>query len=128
MLTGADGVWSFTVRPPITTTYKVLFGGGSATTRVAVRPAVSLVSLGSGRFSTHVTGLRPFARKIVQLQRHRLDGSWVTISRNRLNSHSSATFHPTLPHGRSQLRVAISAGQAGLGYLAGYSAGLAFRR
>jgi hypothetical protein len=128
VLTGTDGTWSFVVRPRITTIYKVLYAGGSATTRVSVRPAVSLVSLGSGRFSTHVAGAHSFAHKIVQLQRHRLNGGWVTISRNRLNSRSTAVFHPRLPHGRSQLRVAIGATQVGVGYVAGYSAWLSIRR
>jgi hypothetical protein len=128
VLTGTDGAWSFTVRPPIATTYKVLFGGGSAIVTVSVRPAVSLVSLGNGRFSTHVAGARSFAHKIVQLQRHRLNGGWVTISRNRLNSRSTAVFRPRLAHGRIQLRVAIGATQVGVGYVAGYSAWLTIRR
>jgi hypothetical protein len=128
VLTGADGTWSFVVRPPISTTYKVLFGGGSAETRVIVRPAVSLVSLGTGHFSTHVAGAHSFSHKIVQLQRHRLNGGWVTISRNRLSSRSTAVFHPSLPHGRVQLRVAIGASQVGVGYVAGYSAWLTIRR
>jgi hypothetical protein len=64
----------------------------------------------------------------VQLQRHRLDGRWVTISRNRLNSRSTAAFRPRLPHGRSQLRVAIGGAQVGAGYVAGYSAWLTIRR
>jgi hypothetical protein len=128
VLTGADGTWSFVVRPPISTTYKVLYAGGSASTRVSVRPAVSLVSLGNGRFSTHVAGAHSFAHKIVQLQRHRVNGGWVTISRNRLNGRSTAVFHPRLPHGRVQLRVAIGATQVGVGYVAGYSAWLTIRR
>jgi hypothetical protein len=128
VLTGADGTWSFVVRPAIATTYKVLYGSGSAVTTLSVRPAVSLASRGSGRFSTHVAGIRSFAHKIVQLQRHRLDGRWVTISRNRLNSRSTAVFHPRLPHGRSQLRVAIGATQVGVGYVAGYSAWSTVRR
>ena len=128
VLTGANGTWSLTVRPAIGKTYKALYGGGSAVTTVSVRPAVSLVALGHGRFSTHVAGVRSFAGKIVQLQRHRLNGSWVTISRNRLNSRSTAVFHPNLSRGRSQLRVVFSVSQAGPGYLAGYSAWLAVRR
>jgi hypothetical protein len=128
VLTGADGTWTFVVRPAVATTYKVLYGNETALINVAVRPAVSLVALGNGRFSTHVAGARSFAHRIVQLQRHRLDGSWVTISRNRLNSRSIAAFHPRLPHGRSQLRVAIGATQVGVGYVAGYSAWLTIRR
>jgi hypothetical protein len=128
VLTGAGGTWSLSVKPPIRTTYKALFGGGSAVTTVFVRPAVSLVALTKGRFTTHVAGARSFAGRIVQLQRHRLDGSWLTIARTRLNARSTAVFHPPLARGRSLLRVTISAAQAGSGYSAGYSAWLSFRK
>ena len=128
VLTGAGGTWSLGVKPAIRTTYKVVYGAGTAITTVSVRPAVSLVARSSGRFATHVAGVHSFARRIVQLQRHLLSGRWVTISRNRLNSHSTAVFQPKLPHGRSLLRVVLSAGQAGPGYLAGYSALLGYRR
>jgi hypothetical protein len=128
VLTGAGGTWSLTVKPPIRTTYKVLFGGGSAITTVSVRPAVSLKAPSAGGFATHVAGMRSFKGRVVQLQRHRLNGSWLTIGRTRLSARSTAVFHPRLPLGRSVLRVAISAGQAGSGYLAGYSASLSYRR
>jgi hypothetical protein len=114
VLTGAGGTWSLSVKPPIRTTYKALFGGGSAVTTIAVRPAVSLKAQASGRFATHVAAARSFAHRIVQLQRHRLDGSWLTIGRTRLSARSTAVFQPRLPSGRSLLRVAIGAGQAGL--------------
>jgi hypothetical protein len=128
VLTGVDGTWSLSVRPPIRTTYKVLFGGGNAVTTVAVRPAVSLTARSDGRFATHVGGARSFAHRVVRLQRRRLDGSWSTVSRTRLSARSTAVFHPVLPHGRSTVRVAISAGQAGSGYAAGFSRRLAYRR
>ena len=128
VLTGAGGAWSLSVKPVIRTRYKVLFSGGSAVTTVFVRPAVSLVALAKGRFSTRVAAARSFAGRIVQLQRRRLDGSWLTIGRTRLSARSTAVFHPRLPRGRSFLRVAISAGQAGSGYLAGFSAQVSHRR
>jgi hypothetical protein len=128
VLTGAGGTWSLSVKPPIRTTYKALFGSGSAVKTVFVRPAVSLVALTKGRFTTHVAGARSFAGRIVQLQRRRLDGSWLTIARTRLSARSTAVFHPQLARGRSLLRVTISAGQAGSGYSAGYSAWLSFRK
>ena len=127
VLTGVGGTWSLMVKPAIRTTYKAIFGGGDALTTVSVRPAVSL-AVSHGRFTTHVAGARSFRGRIVQLQRHLLSGRWVTISRNRLNRRSTAAFRPTLPRGRSLLRVAISVNQAGSGYLAGYSAWLAVRR
>lgn len=128
VLTGAGGTWSLSVKPTIRTIYKALFGGGSAVKTVFVRPAVSLAALSNGRFATHVAGARSFAGRVVQLQRRRLNGSWLTIGRTRLSARSAAVFHPGLPHGRSFLRVAISQSQAGSGYLAGYSARLSYRR
>ena len=128
VLTGAGGTWSLSVKPAIRTTYKALFGGGSAVKTVFVRPAVSLAARSNGRFATHVAGARSFAGRVVQLQRQRPNGSWLTIGRTRLNGRSAAVFHPRLPHGRSFLRVAISQSQAGAGYLAGYSARLSYRQ
>ncbi len=125
ILTGAGGTWSIDVKPPIRTTYKALFGGGSAETTVLVRPAVTLRTQPFGRFATHVAALHSFRGRIVQLQRHRSNGSWVTIARARLGAGSKAVFRPLLPRGRSVLRVAIGSGG---GYLAGYSRTVSYRR
>ncbi|HWX09271.1 MAG TPA: hypothetical protein VNY33_04775 [Gaiellaceae bacterium] len=127
VLTGNGGTWSLSVKPAIRTTYKAIYGSGSAITTVSVRPAVSL-TVSHGRFTTHVAAARSLRGRIVQLQRHLLSGRWVTISRNRLSGRSTAVFSPKLPRGRSLLRVTISANQAGSGYLPGYSAWLAARR
>ena len=129
VLTGAGGGWSLGVKPPIRTTYKALFGGASAVTTVFVRPAVSIKMPSAGRFTTHVAALHSLKGRVVQLQRRsRLNGTWRTIARTRLGTGSIGAFRPVLPRGRSVLRVAISSAQAGTGYLAGYSAGLTYRR
>jgi hypothetical protein len=128
-LTGANGAWRLGVRPSIRTTYKAMSNGlASRTVTIGVRPALSLRALSRGRLATHVTPAGRFHGRIVQLQRRRADGRWVTISRKRLNGSSSAVFHPRLPHGRSTLRVAISINQAGPGYLGGFSRSLTVRR
>jgi hypothetical protein len=128
VLTGPGGAWTLSVKPPVRTTYKVLFGGGNAVATVAVRPAVSLAARPNGLFAAHVRGTHSFAHRVVQLQRQRLNGRWLTVGRTRLSSRSRVIFHPTLPRGRSLLRVTISSGQAGSGYTAGFSARLAYRR
>jgi hypothetical protein len=128
VLTDATGAWNLIVKPGIRTTYKAVFDGGSAFTTVFVRPAVSLAARANGRFAARVVAGRSFSGRIVQLQRRRPDGSWLTIARARAGARSTAVFHPRLPHGRSFLRAAISAGQAGTGYLAGFSASLSYRR
>jgi hypothetical protein len=129
VLTDAGGTWRLIVRPLARTTYKGVWNGqSSATVTVAVRPAVSLRVLPQLRFATHVAGARSFAGRIVQLQRHLLNGGWVTIARARLNSSSNAVFRPHLRVGRSTLRVAISVNQTGPGYVAGYSRWVSVRR
>jgi hypothetical protein len=129
VLTDAGGTWRLVVRPPVGTTYKGIWNGStSSTVTIAVRPAVTLRALPNLRFATTVAGVHSFAGRIVQLQRHLLDGRWLTIARTRLNNHSAAVFHPKLKLGRSTLRVAISVNQAGGGYLAGYSTWVTVRR
>jgi hypothetical protein len=129
VLTDAGGVWTLRVRPRIATTYKAVWSGySSPTVATGVHPAVSLRALRRLRFATHVTGVRSFRGRIVQLQRRRLDGSWATVARARLNASSNAVFHPRLARGRSTLRVALSINQAGGGYLAGFSRAISVRR
>jgi phosphodiesterase/alkaline phosphatase D-like protein len=121
-LTGTNGAWTLAVRPSIRTTYKATWNGSASTTvTIGVRPAISLRRLPGDRFATHVMPAGRFGGRIVQLQRRRPDGRWFTIARKRLNAFSSAVFHPTLPRGRSTLRVAMSINQAGPGYLGGSS-------
>ena len=129
VLTGANGSWGLAVKPSIRTVYKAVWNGStSATVTVGVRPVITLRRLTKGRFATLVLAGRPFTGRSVQLQRRRADGSWRTISRLRLSKHSRAVFHPTLPRGRSTLRVAFSVNQAGAGYLGGFSPLLSVRR
>jgi hypothetical protein len=126
-LTGAGGVWQLSVRPSIRTTYKAMWmGTPSSTVTVGVRPAVSLrVQSGGGRLATHVAPTAAFQGRIVQLQRRRGDGRWITIARKQLNGASNVVFHPRLPHGRSTLRIKVSAAP---GYLAGSSRTVTVRR
>jgi hypothetical protein len=129
VLTDPGGTWSLIVRPTISTTYKGVWNGTtSSTVAVGVRPAVTLRALPRLRFATRVLAARSFAGRTVQLQRHLLDGRWLTIARAHLNSRSSAVFRPKLKRGRWTLRVAISVNQAGGGYLAGFSPWISIRR
>ena len=129
VLTDAGGTWRLVVRPPIGTTYKGIWNGStSSTATVAVRPAVTLRAAAAPPLRHDVAGAHSFAGRTVQLQRHLLDGRWLTIARAHLNSNSAAVFHPKLKLGRSTLRVAISVNQAGGGYLAGFSTWVTIRR
>jgi len=129
VLTDAVGAWTLRVRPRVATTYKAVWNGNtSPTVTIGVHPAVSLRALGKLRFATHVTGVHSFAGRVVQLQRRRLNGSWLTIARVRLNVSSNGVFHPRLARGRWTLRVAFSINQAGGGYLGGFSRAITIRR
>jgi phosphodiesterase/alkaline phosphatase D-like protein len=129
VLTDSGGAWSLRVRPRIATTYKAVWSGNtSPTVTIGVHPAISLRALGKLRFATHVTGAHSFAGRVVQLQRRRLNGSWLTIARARLNKSSNAVFRPKLGRGRTTLRIAFSVNQAGGGYLAGFSRAITVRR
>jgi hypothetical protein len=129
VLTGAGGAWRLTVRPVVRSTYKAIWNGfTTATVAVGVHPALSLRVRSGSRFTVHVAAARSFARRVVQLQRRRLDGTWRTIARARLGAGSSATLHASLPHGQSTLRAAISVNQVGAGYLGGFSSWRLVRR
>jgi hypothetical protein len=128
LLTENGGSWSVTVKPSIGTTYKAICDGGISPTRtIAVRPAISLRTLPSQRLATRVAGAHSFAGRTVQLQRLSR-GRWLTIARARLNTSSAAVFAPKLPPGVSTLRIAMSVNQAGVGYLAGFSPTLRYRK
>jgi len=129
VLTDAGGAWTLRVRPRIATTYKAVWTGNtSPTVTIGVHPAISFRALGKLRFATHVTGVRSFGGRVVQLQRRRANGSWLTTARARLNQSSNAVFHPKLARGRTTLRIAFSVNQAGGGYLAGFSRAITVRR
>ena len=128
VLTQRGGTWSLAVMPSIGTAYKALCDRVvSPTKSIGVRPAVSLRALSLQRFATHVAGARSFAGRKVQLQRLSA-GHWLTIARLHLNASAAAVFHPNLPKGLSKLRVAMSVNQAGIGYLAGFSPTLRYRK
>ena len=127
VLTGADGTFSFVTQPKILTTYQALWKGArSLVITTAVAPSISF-----GRFNGFVTRVfagRSMARKQVQLQRLSSFGQWVTIKRVSLDLNSRARFRAALPKGVHRLRIAMSVNQAGVGYLAGFSREITWRR
>jgi hypothetical protein len=122
VLTGAGGAWSYLARPSIGTSYQAGWQGGTSTpVAIGVHPAISLTRTTTGKLRTHVRAAKAFAFRVVQLQRRRADGRWVTVTRVRLNRRSTATFKGALPRGRSTVRIVMSVNQAGGGYLGGKS-------
>ena len=127
VLTGADGTFSFATQPKILTTYQALWKTArSLVITTAVAPSISFGRLNG--FVTRVFAGRSMARKQVQLQRLSSFGQWVTIKRVSLGLDSRARFQATLPLGVSRLRIAMSVNQAGVGYLAGFSREITWRR
>lgn len=127
VVTGADGVFGYTVAPKILTTYQALWKTAkSLVVTTAVAPNISFGRLNG--FVTRVWAGRSMARKQVQLQRRTRFGQWVTIKRVSLDLSSRARFEAALPLGFSRLRIAMSVNQAGVGYLAGFSREITYRR
>jgi hypothetical protein len=121
VLTGANGAWAYVVQPGIATNYKAIWHSEiSPTISIGVSPAVTLREPSHGRFVAFVKAESRFNGRLVRLQRLE-HGVWRTIAARRLNADSSASFRPSLPAGRSRLRVYLTAFQAGPGYLAGLS-------
>jgi hypothetical protein len=121
LLTGTGGNWAYVVQPGIGTNYKAIWHGeSSSTVAIAVSPSVSLREPSRGRFVTHVAAASSLDGRLVRLQRLE-NGFWHTIAARDLNRDSSTSFRPSLPTGRSRLRVYLTAYQAGPGYLAGLS-------
>lgn len=121
---GANGEWSFKVRPSIQTTYqaKTSTSTGPPLT-VSVHPRVGL-GFQNRVFSTKVTGgsgSTSFAGKIVYFQRRTGSGRWVTLQKVVLDVNSIARFSAVLPRGVSFVRAYLSHAQAGAGYLDGVS-------
>lgn len=127
VVTGTDGTFGLTVAPKILTTYQALWKTTrSLVVTTAVAPTISFGRLNG--FVTRVYAGRSMARKQVQLQRRSALGQWVTIKRVFLDLNSRVRFEAVLPLGVSRLRIAMSVNQAGVGYLAGFSREITYRR
>ncbi|MGN6798287.1 MAG: hypothetical protein ACTHKS_09065 [Gaiellaceae bacterium] len=128
VLSGADGTWTYLVRPRIATSYQASWRSGlSVPVSIGVHPRVGLTRYRDGHFFITVAGNRAFAHKVVQLQR-KVGTRWVTLKRVRLGLRSRIEFRTTIPTGRSTVRAAFSVNQAGAGYLGGTSRTLTFTR
>lgn len=122
--TGANGDWSFKVKPSIQTTYQAKTSTSTGPPlSVSVHPRVGL-GFQNHVFSTKVTGgsgSTSFAGKIVFFQRRTASGGWATLQKVVLDVNSIARFSAVLPRGVSFVRAYLSPAQAGPGYLDGVS-------
>lgn len=127
VVTGTGGTFSFVTKPQLLTVYQAAWKTAkSLAVTTAVRPVISFGR--SSVFVTRVYAGRSMAGKSVQVQRLSAFGQWVTLEQVRLDSSSRAGFRVLLPRGLSHLRIAMSVNQAGVGYLAGFSREITFRR
>lgn len=127
VVTGTGGGFSFVTKPQILTVYQATWKSAkSLAVTTAVRPVISFGR--STVFITRVYAGRSMAGKSVQVQRLSAFGQWVTLKQFKLDASSRAAFRVLLPRGTSRLRIAMSVNQAGVGYLAGFSREITFRR
>jgi plastocyanin len=127
--TTAGGAFSFTVNPSVQTAYRVDSGpAASRSVTVYVAPRVTLVRNSHGIFTARAMSDQSYSGHTVLFQRLNPNGSWRTVKFVRLGGGGIARFAARLPHGKSYVRVWITAGQAGFGYIAGHSGTLLVRR
>ncbi len=108
VVTGTGGTFGFVTKPQLLTVYQATWKTAkSLAVTTAVRPVISFGR--SSVFVTRVYAGRSMAGKSVQVQR-------------------LSAFRVLLPRGLSPLRIAMSVNQAGVGYLAGFSREITFRR
>ena len=131
LTSGANGAWTFLVKPTINTIYEANWKNTkSAQLTEKVAPAVTLKRVRAGRFSTTVTAGQSFVGKYVVLQRYvRIRRAWKTVKRVTLGTVkpgtaptmiSSASFRSRVAR-RTQLRVLLTQAQAGACYAPGRS-------
>jgi plastocyanin len=129
--TTAGGEFDVAVKPTIQTAYRVRWTAltsGRVTIKVRPRIGFGIVSVSRGIFTTKATSARDYAGRLVFFQRRNSLGQWVSLKRIRLGEFSSARFQAKLPRGVSRVRVYMTPGQAGPGYIAGISATRMVRR
>lgn len=126
--TMSGGNYQFTVSPTIGTTYQTHFRtADSQTVSVSVAPRIGFGRSGN-LFIAKATSDQSYAGHFVWVQKHTGLG-WHSVKRVFLNGSSRAVFRMTLPHHHtSMLRLVMTSGQVGSGYVAGLSRTLFVRR
>lgn len=119
--TGANGAFSFGVSPTIQTAYQAHFHSTSSpNVTINVAPRVGF-GLNGRLYIAKVTSDLAYGGKYVLVQRRNAVGGWTTLKHVYLGANSRAVFRVNLVKGRSVLRLALPASQAGVGYVQGIS-------
>lgn len=115
--TGADGSFTFTVKPTILTAYTATWKGTtSQSVAIQVRPRVTLAHLTAKRLFVKVRSSVSHYGSRIFIQR-RTSAGWITVLRLKLGPNSGRYF--TAPHlrGNRWYRAYLSLGQAAAGYI-----------
>jgi plastocyanin len=128
VLTAANGVWDFVVKPTLLTTYEAHWKSLiSAKISLQMRPNV-LFSASKGMGFVKVKSNHSLEGRKVFVQRFTRFGQWVKMKRVILGRSSQKLFYLKLPRGTYTLRVFMSYNQAGAGYLDGFSSTRTYKR
>jgi plastocyanin len=128
VLTAANGVWDFVVKPTLLTTYEAHWKSTvSAKVSLQMRPNV-LFSASKGMGFVKVKSNHSLEGRKVYVQRFTRFGQWVKMKRVILGRSSQRLFYLRLPRGTYTLRVFMSYNQAGAGYLDGFSSTRTYKR
>ena len=122
LLTGANGVWSVSVKPSWATTYSARWKSlVSSTVSVGVRPTIAFTIRKHQRAAVKVKAATSHAGRKVYIQRFTRFHEWVKFRVVKLGPSSGRAFRFHLKRGRYTLRAYMTINQAGTGYLEGYS-------
>jgi plastocyanin len=121
VLTTANGVWAYPVKPTLLTYYTAHWKNlVSQQVGVQMRPTIMFST--NKRFgSVVVKSDRSLQGRKVYLQKFTRFQQWVKIKGVILGHASHSYFRLRLPAGRYQLRIFMSYNQVGAGYLDGFS-------
>ncbi len=129
LLSADGGLWSFTVKPELLTTYQAVWNNlKSAEIATAVQPRLWLKRVGNW-WVVRVSAARSFKNRWVYVQRLSPLGQWINVRKVLIGTATAQRFKiKDLPKGVSRLRLFLTVNQAGVGYLAATSSTFVFRR
>jgi hypothetical protein len=125
--TRANGKWTFSHRPRISTTYLGVWRGNMTTSLTAdVTPRLDL-ELRNRLLTVSARAASSLQGHSIVVQLRRKGTAWHNVRTVVLGPGSFARVPFTAPHGRSEIRLYLSKAQAGPGYIAGFSGILLYR-
>ena len=118
--TGADGKWSYSIKPVVQASFFARSGNlQSRRVRIGVRPLIAATLTPNGEIRARVFAAVGFKGRLVKLQHEVGRGVWQTLAQKPLDYRSDVLFGQQPQSG--VLRVAMSVNEAGPGYLGSLS-------